>query len=501
MRGPKTALGIDISNGWINLALIKRTPKGGVKLLKAARGLVPDGAIKDGNVENPAILASAIKKLKAAARIHSQNAAVSLVADPALMQILDIPEDRSSNVRSFVLEEVKHYAMLPMKHAAVDFRGIAVSGKAGGRQVLVAATDERIVAETAAAFARKGLPLKAIEPAWLAYIRACHAKKIAGRFDTNLLFAVVHNDMVTLCLFRNETLDFLRAKRIEPNDSDAGDYFGWLAEEINAIVKFYEFEVSGKSNKWKVILAADDRDGDSDEKVEKLKGQLDMAELEFAHLDDAYACTPITKTNRCGEPSVIAVGLAMKLLDVSACDLGINLLPRSVVEAGAVEKQVLAVANVAAFIFLLMVLAVGFFSMKSEKVNKQIALQKQSLADSDIAALKDKHAALLDECAGVSGKIERLNAAMETAGAVKWARIFSEVSFATPQDVQITGLSSSDGSVMSLQGLARSPQAVHLFVDTLNECERIEAASLVRAEKDGQPDGLVGYSINCSLIP
>jgi Tfp pilus assembly protein PilN len=148
-----------------------------------------------------------------------------------------------------------------------------------------------------------------------------------------------------------------------------------------------------------------------------------------------------------------------------------------------------------------MVLAVRFFSMKSEKVNKQIALQKQSLADSDIAALKDKHAALLDECAGVAGKIERLNAAMETAGAVKWARIFSEVSFATPQDVQITGLSSSDGSVMSLQGLARSPQAVHLFVDTLNECERIEAASLVRAEKDGQPDGLVGYSINCSLIP
>jgi len=501
MRGPKTALGIDVSNGRISLALLKRTARGGVKLLKAARGFVPQGAIKDGNVENPTLLASAIKKLKAAAGIHSQNAAVSLLADPALMQILDIPEDKPSNVRSFVLEEVKHYAMLPMKHAVVDFRGIAIPGKTDGRRVLVAATDERIVVETAEALGRKGLPLKAIEPAWLAYIRACHAKKIAGQFDTNLLFAVVHNDTVTLCLFRNETLDFLRAKRIEPNPSGAEDYWGWLAEEVNAIVRFYEFEVSGKSNKWKVILAADNRDGATEEKVEKLSGQLDMAELEFSPLADAYACTPIEKTNRCAEPSAVAVGLAMKLLNVPGCDLDINLLPRQVAEAGAAEKRMLVVANVAAFIFLLMVLAVGFFDMKSGKVNKRIALQKQSLAHTDIVALKDERAALRDECARVSGKIEQLNAAMETARSLKWARIFSEVSFATPQDVQITRLSSGDGSVMSLQGRARSHQAIHLFVDTLNECKRIKAASLLRAEKDGPSGGLVRYSIDCSLIP
>lgn len=501
MRSPRTALGIDISDGRISLALLKRTAKGGVKLVKAARGFVPDGVMKDGNVENPALLASAIKKLKAVAGIHSQNAAMSLVADPVLMQILDMPEDRLSNVRGFVLEEVKHYAKLPMKHAAVDFGGIAVPGKADGRRVLVAATDERIVVETAGALGRKGLGLKAIEPAWLAYIRACYAKRIAGEFDTNLLFAIVHNDTVTLCLFRNETLDFLRGKRIERNSSGCGDYFGWLAEEINAIVRFYEFEVSGKSNKWKVILAADGSDCASEEQVEKLRGELDMAEFEFSPLGDSYSCTPISKSNRCIEPSAVAVGLAMKLLDAPGCDLGINLLPRRVAETGAIEKQVLVSANVAAFIFLLIVLAVGFFEMKGEKVKGEIAHQKQSLADCDIVALKDEHAALLEQCARVSGELEQLNAAMATAGSLKWARIFDEVSFATPQDVQITGLSSSDGSVMSVQGRARSHQAIHLFVDMLGECERIEAASLVRAERDSRPDGLVRYSINCSLIP
>ncbi len=257
MRSPRTALGIDISNGRINLALLKKNAKGGIRLLKAAVGAVPDGAIKDGNVEDPALLASAIKKLKAAKRIHSHSVAISLLANPALVQILDLPKERPSNVRRFVLDEVKHYAVLPMKHAAVDYQGIRISGKPAERRVLVAATDERRVLDFAGALEKKGLDLKAIEPAWVAYVRACYAKKIAGEFDTNLLFAVVHNDTVTLCLFRNETLDFVRTKRIEGGACGSEAYSGWLAEEINAIVKFYEFEVSGKSNKWQVILAAD----------------------------------------------------------------------------------------------------------------------------------------------------------------------------------------------------------------------------------------------------
>jgi len=504
MRSPSTALGIDISNGRINLALLKKNTKGGVRLLKAAAGAVPDGVIKDGNIENPALLASAIKKLKAANRIYSHPAAMSLVANPMLVQILDIPQNRLSNVRSFVLDEVKHYAVLPMKHAAVDFRGIRISGKPAERRVLVAATDERRVLDFAGALEKKGLDIKAIEPAWVACVRACYEKKIAGEFDTNLLFAVVHGDTVTLCLFRNETLDFVRTKRIEPNASGSDAYFGWLAEEINAIVKFYEFEVIGKSNKWKVILAADPPvpgDGALEEQAEQLGSELEAVELELAFLAGAYAGTPVANTKRGIEPSVVAVGLAMKLLDVADCDLGINLLPPRVAEAKAIEKQVLVGANVAAFIFLLMVLAVGFLNIKVEKVNKQIARQKQSLAHNDIAALKDEQTALRDECARISGRLQQLNAAMETAGALKWARIFDEISSATPQDVQITGLSSDDGSRMSLRGRARSHQAIHLFVDTLNECKRIEAVSLVRADKDGREEGLIRYSINCSLIP
>ena len=55
----RTALGVDISEGLINLALLKQSAKG-VELVKTASGPVPDGAIEGGNIQDPAALARAI---------------------------------------------------------------------------------------------------------------------------------------------------------------------------------------------------------------------------------------------------------------------------------------------------------------------------------------------------------------------------------------------------------------------------------------------------------
>jgi len=499
MRGPGTALGIDISNGRINLALLKRKGKG-VKLVKAAAGPVPDGAIKDGNIENPALLAGAIKKLKAGRRIYSHHTALSLTADPVLVQILDLPKDRPSDVRNFVLDEVKHYAVLPIGKAAVDFWGIKTSGKPDSRRALVVATDGQKVADAAGAFNRKGLNIDAIEPAWVAYIRACYEKKIAGEFDTNLLFAIVHNGTATLCLFRDETLDFVRTKHIEPDASGSGDYFDWLAEEIGAIVRFYEFEVSDTPNKWKVTLVTDICDERIEEKAEQLRSKLDAVELEFRTLADAYSDTPVANAKRGIEPSAIAVGLAMKLLNVVDCGLNINLLPQQVTEAKSVEKQILVSANAAAIIFFLMVLVIGLLNTQVQKINGQIDWQKSMLAGRNIRTLKDEQIFLQGRFAQLSGKLNRLNTTLSTAAVIRWGRILDEISLATPENVQITDLSGREGLEMAVHGRALSHEDIHLFVDTLGACEHIESAWLLRAEKAGRTDALVTYIINCLLV-
>jgi hypothetical protein len=279
-------LGIDISDGRINLALVRKNGDG-VKLLRAASGPVPDGAIKDGNVEDATVLAKAIKKLKTKNRIHSHRTVFSLVANPTLMQILDLPKDARGNVRQFVQDEVKHYAVLPINKAAVDFCGIKSSPKSSNHRVLVVASDSQKITAAARAFNREGLNIDAIEPAWVAYIRACYAKKIAKKFDTSLLFAIVCDRTLTLSVFRNQTLDFVRTERIEPATLQSEEYFEWLAEEINAVIKFYELEVHDEHNKWHVTLVANISGESVSEATESLRARLDPVELEVRTLEHA----------------------------------------------------------------------------------------------------------------------------------------------------------------------------------------------------------------------
>ncbi|MHC4424860.1 MAG: pilus assembly protein PilM [Planctomycetota bacterium] len=484
MLRSRTALGIDISDGRINLALVRKNGDG-VKLLRAASGPVPDGAIKDGNVEDATVLAKAIKKLKTKNRIHSHRTVFSLVANPTLMQILDLPKDARGNVRQFVQDEVKHYAVLPINKAAVDFCGIKSSPKSSNHRVLVVASDSQKITAAARAFNREGLNIDAIEPAWVAYIRACYAKKIAKKFDTSLLFAIVCDRTLTLSVFRNQTLDFVRTERIEPATLQSEEYFEWLAEEINAVIKFYELEVHDEHNKWHVTLVANISGESVSEATESLRARLDPVELEVRTLEHARL--------------TIAVGLAMKLLDVPDGGLNIDLLPPELMEAKSAEKQTLVIANIAAAIIFLIILSIGFLSSKVEKVSADIKRKKQTQVGRNTPALLNEQALLQGQITDVSEKLDLMNNALSTGSVLGWDQILTDIRLATPKTVLITELISSDNSKMLLDGQALSYEAIYLFVDALNTCKSIESASLIGTEKHSGSDSMVRYSISCSL--
>ncbi|MHC4529095.1 MAG: pilus assembly protein PilM, partial [Planctomycetota bacterium] len=63
MAKSNTALGIDISEAAIHMTLLRKSQEG-LQLVKAASTSVPAGAVKDGNVEDPALLSRAIRQLK-----------------------------------------------------------------------------------------------------------------------------------------------------------------------------------------------------------------------------------------------------------------------------------------------------------------------------------------------------------------------------------------------------------------------------------------------------
>ena len=479
-----TALGIEVSDGWITLALLVRK-KDGVKLLKAACAPVPDGSVKDGNIKDAAALAKAIKKLKSKNRIKSHRTVFSLVANPTLMQILDLPREARGNARQFVNNEVKHYAVLPIKKAAVDFCGIKASSKSRQQRVLVVATDSQKITAATRALRKEGLNIDVIEPSWIAYTRACYAKKIAGTFDTNRLFANVYDGMLTLSVFRSQRLDFVRTKRIEPFILESEDYHKWLAEEINAVIKFYELKDPNKHNQWRITLVTNISAESVPGTTESLKAGLGPVELEVRTLEHARL--------------TIAVGLAMKLLKVPDCGLNIDLLPPDLIEAKAAEKQTLAAANVAAAIIFLVILSVGFLSAKVNNVNAHVMHNRQTQVSRKTPALLDEQTTLQRQITDLSEKLDLANNTLSTGSTLEWGRILEDIRQVTPKMVRITALRSGDNSRMLLEGQTFSYAAIYLFVDTLGTCRNIESATLVGTEKYRGSDSLVKYSISCSL--
>jgi Tfp pilus assembly protein PilN len=521
MRGPidslrrtRTALGIDISNGRINLALLKKGTSG-IELLKTASGSVPEGVIKDGNIENPTALAKAIRQLETGNKMWSGRAAMSLFANPVLVQLMDMPRQIPSNIGQFVQNEVKHYVVLPGRKIAMDYCGISSEGQAGRKRLFVAATDGQKVADIAKACNKGGLNIEVIEPPLLAYARAFYAKKIAGKFDCNVLLAILSNDALTLCVFRNEIMDFVRTKHIDEDKAQPAPASGdpsrgsgpdkicnWLEEEIKAVVQFYDVEVPDSSRAWEMTVVADGAQLPEGAE-ESLRANVACANLNVISVENAYQDTSLGESPNIGtdKPSPVAIGLAMGLLGADGINLRINLLPAEVAEVKIVKKDALIIANIAAVVLFLMILTVGLLVLMVGKVNKNVIRTKQTELSQDTVTLLREQELLDGQISVLSGRLDNINSVLSSRHDLQWAGILNDIRRVTPRTVRITNLSSVDNSKVCLKGSALSYEAVYLFLNMLNKSGRIASASLIGTEKDNDIEGLVSYAIDCFVSP
>ena len=124
--------------------------------------------------------------------------------------------------------------------------------------MLAVAGDSEEIAVLIRICGRAHLDVQAIEPSILGYIRALYAERIEGRFDSDILIAVLHGGVLTLCVFRKQMLDFIRVEDISGENAAPGELCRWLTSEINSIIQFYDIEVADGSGKWEVTIVADD---------------------------------------------------------------------------------------------------------------------------------------------------------------------------------------------------------------------------------------------------
>lgn len=494
---PKTSLGVDISDETISLALLKETG-GGVKVLKAASGPVPAGAIEKGNVKDAVILARAIKALRGSCKIGGRRAVVSLFAQPVLTQIMQLPKNLPSNIGQYVQKEAKHCAVLPCKNVLSDYCGIS-SSKSGCSRIFTVATEIEKVYQLIRALSEAGINVEAVEPAEIACARALYEKEIVGELDSNVLIALVEGSEVTLIVFRSQTLDFVRKRNIGEDICQSEQGRNRFAEEIDAIVQYYAMEIDDTVQNWRLLTVVR-QDGQN---VEEVSGFLRnrFAEFEIEVVSETGACKnmPFAVEPDAESACLIAVGLAMRLLDVPQPKLKMNLMPPKSAEVRAVKQDMLVAANVAGAILLAMLLLVAVLKVSLNKTDEVIGQKKKEQSSLGTGDLLVERTRLKSQANSFREEIEKLNKILGSGYTGDWSLVLEDVRRRTPEPLWITNLSGGSNSELVVKGWSGSYEAIHLFVDMLGDSEHIDSASLVEAEKSESAGGLVSYAINCSL--
>lgn len=492
----KTSLGIDISDGRINLALLKKDVSG-IRLLKSACCPIPQGAIRDGNIEDAVSLAEAIKDLKTKNKIRANYTALSLVANPVLLQILEIPKDFSGNIGQFVRNEVKQYAILPIKNVAIDYCGLRLSANADIRRVVVAATDNQKIIETVKKLNKIGVNIDAVEPASTAYIRSCFAGKIEKSFDKNQLFVLIRDNVLTVSVFKNQTLEFLRTKYIEAEVLQSDGNLKQLGEEINTVIRFQELDNHNEPAKWEVTVVTDIFGSSTEETAELLKSKSGAADLTVRTPQTAYLDTKVTDAGHPDKPSAVAIGLAMKFSSSSGSGLDLNLVPAEIEQLKTAKKQALLIGNIAAVILLIMFLSASFLGIKATQISRGQVNQTQLLAGT--RSLLEQQQSIGEEIAGSSETLAGVRGVLNSAVFIKWAQILDDIRLAIPKQMRLTNLFGGRNSKIVLEGQADGYEPVYLFTDTLKKCKHIKSTSLNSCKKDADT-GLIKYAIDCSLV-
>jgi type IV pilus assembly protein PilM len=490
----QTLLGIDISSEQINLAVLKQTRQG-LKLLKACSTAVPAGVVKDGNIEDPAAVASLVKELRTRHKIRTTKAVVSLVARPVLIQIMEMPKQVPGNIGRYVQNEVKHCAILPNKNIVLDYCGIS-SAHSGCGRVFVAATENERVAEITRALTQSGLTVVGIEPPVTACARAIYAKKIAKKFDSNMLIAVVQDDGATVAVFRNQGLDFIRFKQLEQGIGQAREQ---LAQEINAILQFYEMELPNSTGKWQLVVVLDQSGQAAEQLGEFLRSKFSGMPVELCCPETICEDTPVVAVCEGGKTSFAAVGLAMKFLNTAQPKLQVNLLPVEAANIRGVKKDALIMANVAAAILIVIILAVGVLSHRLKNADEQIETNEQKQATEATQALLKEQQTIADQLNVLTGVIDRSQKVLQRNPALQWNKILDDIRQKTPTTLWITSLLCENSSRLLVQGRSVSYEAVHLFTDMLGKSGWMQSADLIGTEKDETLPGAFSFSIACTL--
>ena len=321
----KTALGIDISETHVNTVVLKQTA-GGLRILNAGRVPIGEGVIEAGRVVDAARLTRILKAVNRRHHVRSRHVALSLPVKSTLARVVSLEQSDPQRIVQFIQDEVRQYAAFSGRETVSDYRVLApAKGNSSGKAMVAAADYEATLAMTRAC-QRAGIMVTDVEPAATVCASMLDGTVLSNPPGGNRVLAVLKETTLILCVFRNGTLDFVHAKGPGPQNADVEVVHEWIANEINAVIGFYNLQDADLSKPWDVVVI-DDKHADVFKSVEEsLRAKVRCDQV--AVLTRSNQCQKLGISLRRDEKtSITAVGLAMRLLASKPSGIRVNLLP------------------------------------------------------------------------------------------------------------------------------------------------------------------------------
>lgn len=498
--GP-TALGIDVTETQISVALLRKGEEG-FHVLHATRAPVPKGAIEYGRIVAPSTLMSVLKALKERHKARTGHVALSLPMRGTLTRVLPLEELDPQQIARFAQGEVKQYASFSGRETVSDFRVLVPATSRTVGKLLITAADYESVGPLVSACRNAGMPSATVESAVTACVRAYAAVKTGGTSDWTLL-ALLKDGTLTLSVLCKGILDYVRTKPVSTVDTESQSIHERLIDECNAVMQFYGTKDGAASGHWGVVIVDETDDGIPEDARQSIRSRVSAGGVEFWTRAGWPNGLAVDGRAVDGLP-ITAIGLAMRVLQEDSRGPNVNLLPQEETRVSIARRNMLLAANILAALVIVVVLLGGGVSWMAGRVNKDIADLKQAALERGDRALPVAVSALASveqRTAALSAELDCLRRMSESRLDVDWVRLLNDIKGAVPSVLRITELSLDDTSAMRIKGVSRSYEGVDTFVEMLNRSGRIHHARLVRESRATPEQADVRYTVKCSLTP
>jgi len=495
----RTALGIDISPHQVSAALVERAGRE-FRVIAAASSHLSDSVAQHGSIEQARALSLVIKRLGRRARSARVKAAVSLSTNPLVIRILDVPKHMPANIREFVEGELRQCVALSGKRTLCDFCGIGTAAE-GRKRMLTAAAEIEPIVRMVNACTKAGVLVEAVEPSILACARAFYASGRGETYGRAILMAVLGGNTLTVSLFYDGVMDFVRIRDIPSDMREHDSLREWLAEELRAVMRYHSTGAGSNHGVLHARVVLQSPEGSAKELEAPLRARTEMESLVVTHSHEDFPDSAAGESDTLSEaPSQMAVGAAMKVLDPDADHSRINLLPEEVRRARSLARHVLLTAIAGVLTFLGVLVVMLLLNRTADTAREQVEQTRISGQLYTTRALIAQDKFLDQEISQVRQALGPLQKLVAANCEVDWSAVLNAVRRATPAGVCVTELSSDNHNErVSLKGLALSCEAAQSFVRGLDESEPFASVAMTRiTTKQQSGRGLVEYQIDCS---